>query len=212
MADYSVIVAFTDGSEADGNLARAQALPLCPAIHMPQRYHLVHKGVPINGPKALGKHLTCIQCRDTVRMASGQLIILKNDLTDSDLTGRMLKSPMWKDEVRNKVRALRFTGFDAITHQRPGEPGQRCRCKMHGCIKPLALIGGDGGDGFFDPVGHITVVRPPLHYTSRGSSHRASTCLNKRLESDYATWTSLPTTGSALSMQKMSYRLTSYDA
>ena len=101
-------------------------------------------------------------------MASGQLIILKNDLTDSDLTGRMLKSPMWKDEVRNKVRALRFTGFDASTHQRPGELGQRCRCKMHGCIQPLALIGGDGGDGFFDLVGHITSCTSPTALHIKG--------------------------------------------
>ena len=67
----------TDGGnhEADrlANLARAQAIPLCPAIHMPQRYHLVHKGVPINGPKALGKHLTALHIKGFITSSFNML-------------------------------------------------------------------------------------------------------------------------------------------
>ena len=93
---------------------------------MPQRYHLVHKGVPINGPKALGKHLTYIQCRDTVRMASGQLIILKNDLTDSDLTGRMLKSPTVCGRTKYEIKYGR-SGSPGLMRSHTSDPGSQGR-------------------------------------------------------------------------------------
>ena len=147
------------GNDAADKLAKSSRrlkLPRCPALHLQTGYHLIYKGVPLNGVRALGKHFSFIQSKKALEKADGRMAVIKAPLIDTDLTMKLNRSSKWDDKTRNHARALRFTGLADVKFLRQT---RKCTCSHVGCNLNLPIASESTADAFFDPVAHIYKCR-----------------------------------------------------
>ena len=147
------------GNDAADKLAKSSRrlkLPRCPALHLQTGYHLIYKGVPLNGVRALGKHFSFIQSKKALEKADGRMAVIKAPLIDTDLTMKLNRSSKWDDKTRNHARALRFTGLADVKFLRQT---CKCICSHVGCNLNLPIASESTADAFFDPVAHIYKCR-----------------------------------------------------
>ena len=150
------------GNDAADRLAKSSRklkLPRCPVLHLQTGYHLIYKGVPLNGVRALGKHFSFIQSKKALEEADGRTSVLKAPLIDTDLTMKLNHSSKWDDKTRNHARALRFTGLADVKFLKNHDGGRRFICNHAGCKQNLPIASESTADAFFDPVAHISDCR-----------------------------------------------------